>query len=184
MSNVSYELRTPLTNILGFAESLSLGIAGEMLPKQREYLRDIQTSSQDLLTIIDAILDLTTIDAGAMELRLEEIDVIALMQETAKAADVLLSKRDVTLSVELADDAAAFTADPKRVRQILQNLLVNAIGFSSQGQTVRMKGWQFSACSKPDWCVTISSSWAGSMKASGRPNPTRVLGSIGRCAKR
>ncbi len=138
MSNVSYELRTPLTNILGFAESLSLGIAGEMLPKQREYLRDIQTSSQDLLTIIDAILDLTTIDAGAMELRLEEIDVIALMQETAKAADVLLSKRDVTLSVELADDAAAFTADPKRVRQILQNLLVNAIGFSSQGQTVRM----------------------------------------------
>ena len=69
MSNVSYELRTPLTNILGFAESLSLGIAGELKPKQQEYLRDIQDSSQDLLVIIDAILDLTTIDAGAMTSR-------------------------------------------------------------------------------------------------------------------
>jgi signal transduction histidine kinase len=138
MSNVSYELRTPLTNILGFAESLSLGIAGEMLPKQREYLRDIQTSSQDLLTIIDAILDLTTIDAGAMELKLEQIDVVGIMEETAKAADPWLSKRDITMSIEVAEDASAFTADAKRVRQILQNLLANAIGFSSEGGMIRM----------------------------------------------
>jgi signal transduction histidine kinase len=138
MSNVSYELRTPLTNILGFAETLSLGIAGEMLPKQREYLRDIQSSSQDLLTIIDAILDLTTIDAGAMELRLEQIDVVGVMEETAKAADPWLSKRDITMSIEVAEDALTFTADQKRVRQILQNLLANAIGFSAEGGTIRM----------------------------------------------
>jgi signal transduction histidine kinase len=138
MSNVSYELRTPLTNILGFAESLSLGIAGEMKPKQHEYLRDIQSSSQDLLTIIDAILDLTTIDAGAMELKLAQIDVVAVMEETASAADPWLSKRDISLSIEVTDDAARFTADPKRVRQILQNLLANAIGFSPEGGAIRM----------------------------------------------
>jgi signal transduction histidine kinase len=138
MSNVSYELRTPLTNILGFAESMSLGIAGEMLPKQREYLRDIQTSSEDLLTIIDAILDLTTIDAGAMELKLEEIDVVGIMETTARSADEWLSKRDISLSIEVAEDAGAFIADQKRVRQILQNLLANAIGFSSEGGMIRM----------------------------------------------
>jgi signal transduction histidine kinase len=138
MSNVSYDLRTPLTNIIGFAETLALGIAGEMPPKQREYLSDIQSSSQDLLTIIDAILDLTTIDAGAMELRLTDIDVVEIMEQTAKAAGGSLSKRDVTLSIEVAEDAASFTGDPKRVRQILQNLLANAIGFSAEGGTIRM----------------------------------------------
>ncbi len=65
LSNVSYELRTPLTNIIGFSEALALGIAGELAPKQLEYLQHVRTSSRDLLAIIDAILDLTTIDAGA-----------------------------------------------------------------------------------------------------------------------
>ncbi|MFL5258982.1 MAG: ATP-binding protein [Hyphomicrobiales bacterium] len=138
MSNVSYELRTPLTNIIGFAETLALGIAGEMAPKQREYLNDIQSSSQDLLTIIDAILDLTTIDAGAMELRLTDIDVLDVMEQAAKAGEGSLSKRDVTLSIEVAEDAVSFTGDSKRVRQILQNLLANAIGFSAEGGTIRM----------------------------------------------
>lgn len=138
MSNVSYELRTPLTNIVGFAESLSLGIAGELKPKQQEYLRDIQDSSQDLLVIIDAILDLTTIDAGAMELRLAEIDVVGIMQEAGEGLGQWISKRDLTLNIEVADDAQSFVGDPKRVQQILHNLLANAIGFSSEGGVIRM----------------------------------------------
>lgn len=138
MSNVSYELRTPLTNILGFAESLSLGIAGELKPKQQEYLRDIQDSSQDLLVIIDAILDLTTIDAGAMELKLVEIDVVGIMQESGEALGQWMTKRDLTLNIEVADDAQRFVGDAKRVLQILHNLLANAIGFSSEGGIIRM----------------------------------------------
>ena len=138
MSNVSYELRTPLTNILGFAESLSLGIAGELKPKQQEYLRDIQESSQDLLVIIDAILDLTTIDAGAMELKLAEIDVVGIMQESGEALGQWITKRDLTLNIEVAEDASRFVGDPKRVLQILHNLLANAIGFSSEGGIIRM----------------------------------------------
>ena len=138
MSNVSYELRTPLTNILGFAESLSLGIAGELKPKQQEYLRDIQDSSQDLLVIIDAILDLTTIDAGAMELKLAEIDVVGIMQEAGEGLGPWINKRDLTLNIEVADDAQQFVGDPKRVAQILHNLLANAIGFSSEGGIIRM----------------------------------------------
>jgi signal transduction histidine kinase len=138
MSNVSYELRTPLTNIVGFAESLSLGIAGELKPKQQEYLRDIQDSSQDLLVIIDAILDLTTIDAGAMELRLADIDVIDIMQQVGEGLGQWMTKRDLTLNIEVADDAASFVGDQKRVQQILHNLLANAIGFSAEGGIIRM----------------------------------------------
>ena len=135
MSNVSYELRTPLTNILGFSESLSLGIAGELAPKQQEYLQHIQTSSQDLLAIIDAILDLTTIDAGAMELRLAAIDVVASScRRRRDGAAEAIEQRDLTLNIEVAEDAASFVGDLKRVRQILHNLLTNAIGFSIRGR--------------------------------------------------
>ncbi len=138
MSKVSYELRTPLTNILGFAESLSLGIAGELQSKQHEYLRHIQTSSQDLLAVIDAILDLTTIDAGAMELRLDSIDSVAVMQEVTDALESRIAKNDLTVSIEVADDAAEFVGDSKRIRQILLNLMSNAIGFSAKGGAIRM----------------------------------------------
>jgi signal transduction histidine kinase len=138
MSNVSYELRTPLTNIIGFAESLSFGIAGDLNQKQQEYLRDIHSSSQDLLAIIDAILDLTTIDAGAMELRFSEIDVVPLMQETGQRIADWMAKRDLTLNIEVAEDASHFIGDRKRVGQVLHSLLANAIGFSAEGGTVRM----------------------------------------------
>jgi signal transduction histidine kinase len=138
MSKVSYELRTPLTNILGFAESLSLGMAGELQTKQHEYLRHIQTSSQDLLAVIDAILDLTTIDAGAMELKLELIDIVALMQEVADSLEGRIAKNDLGVSIEVSEDATRFVGDSKRVRQILTNLLSNAIGFSAKGGAIRM----------------------------------------------
>jgi signal transduction histidine kinase len=138
LSNISYELRTPLNSIIGFTEGLSLGIAGPLLPKQDEYLHDIQTSSADLLSIIDAILDLTTIDAGAMELQLEEIDVAELLRETATAVAPRIDKRDLMLEIELAADAERFVGDRRRVRQVLGNLLSNAIGFSDSGASVRM----------------------------------------------
>ncbi|MFW6076399.1 MAG: ATP-binding protein [Hyphomicrobiales bacterium] len=138
LSNISYELRTPLNSIIGFTEGLSLGIAGPLLPKQEEYLHDIQTSSADLLSIIDAILDLTTIDAGAMELQLEQIDVPELLQETANAVAPRIDARDLTLEIELAGDAERFVGDRRRVRQVLANLLSNAIGFSDSGAAVRM----------------------------------------------
>ncbi len=138
LSNVSYELRTPLTNIIGFSEALALGIAGELAPKQLEYLQHVRTSSRDLLAIIDAILDLTTIDAGAMELKLAVIEVAQLMQSTADGAAEAIERRDLTLNIEMAEDAASFVGDLKRVRQILANLLSNAVGFSDAGATIKM----------------------------------------------
>lgn len=138
LSNVSYELRTPLTNIIGFAQGLTMGIAGELKAKQHEYLHHIQESSNDLLEIIDAILDLTTIDAGAMELKLKLLPVAETLELAAMTVADAILKRDLTLRIEIADNVSEFVGDEKRVRQILSNLLSNAIGFSSAGGEVLM----------------------------------------------
>ncbi len=79
ISHVSYELRTPLTNIIGFSELLANPHIGPLNDKQREYLGDISASSKTLLAIIDDILDLATIDAGALELKLGAVDVRAVI---------------------------------------------------------------------------------------------------------
>jgi signal transduction histidine kinase len=138
LSNVSYEIRTPLTSILGFAEGLQLGLAGPLTPKQQDYVRDIRASSADLKTIIDAIIDLTAIDAGAMELRLDNVDVAGILEAVAEKLSPAIDARDLTLNIEVGADVQSFVADQKRVEQVLTNLLSNAIGFSEPGGTIRM----------------------------------------------
>jgi signal transduction histidine kinase len=138
LSNISYEVRTPLTSILGFAETLDLGLVGELSPKQHEYILDIKKSSEDLKAIIDAIIDLSAIDAGAMELKLEKIEVTATLEFVAEKLTAAMERRDQTLSIELSDESLAFIGDPIRVEQIVANLLSNAIGFSTKGAQVRM----------------------------------------------
>ncbi len=138
LSNVSYEIRTPLTSVLGFAEGLQMGLAGPLTPKQQDYVRDIRKSSTDLKTIIDAIIDLTAIDAGAMELKLDTVDIPSLLETVAEKLAPAIDQRDLTLNVEVGADVTSFTADPKRAEQILSNLLSNAIGFSEPGGVIRM----------------------------------------------
>ncbi|VAW02170.1 FIG056333: sensor [hydrothermal vent metagenome] len=138
LSNVSYELRTPLTNILGFAEGLSMGIAGELQDKQKEYLGHIQSSSDDLLVIIDAILDLTAIDAGALDLKLSEISVAEILEKTARSMTAKIRQMDLTLNIEIAENISSFIGDEQRLTQIFGNLLANAIGFSPEKGIVRL----------------------------------------------
>lgn len=138
LGNISYEIRTPLTSILGFAETLSLGIAGPLSDKQGEYVTDIKRSSEDLKSIIDAIIDLSAIDAGAMELNLGDVRVIDVAEAAAEQLGDELLKRDQTLSIELADENIHFVGDSDRVQQVISNLLSNAIGFSPNGSTIRL----------------------------------------------
>ncbi len=138
LSNVSYEIRTPLTSVLGFAESLQMGIAGPLSAKQKEYVLDIRKSSEELKNIIDAIIDLSAIDAGAMELNLAEIDVSQMLQSVAGKLAGLIERRDLTLNIEVADNVTIFRADPQRIDQIVFNLLSHAVGFSMPKGIVRM----------------------------------------------
>ena len=138
VNHVSYELRTPLTNIIGFTQLLADGGAGPLNLKQLEYAGYIRSSSSALLAIINDILDLASIDAGALELRLERVDVAEAMRAAAEGVQDRLSESNIDLKIVATDDVGVFTADGRRIRQVLFNLLSNAIGFSDPGQTVTL----------------------------------------------
>jgi signal transduction histidine kinase len=138
LANVSYEVRTPLTSIVGFAETLEYGIAGPLTAKQLEYVADIRKSSDDLKSIIDSIIDLSAIDAGQMELKLANVDIADLLSATAEKFAPILNKRELQVAIEIGADVSSLTGDVNRLEQILTHLLSNAAGFSAQGGTVRM----------------------------------------------
>ncbi|HEY1943314.1 MAG TPA: ATP-binding protein [Roseiarcus sp.] len=138
VNHVSYELRTPLTNIIGFTQLLADGGVGPLNPKQLEYAGFITTSSAALLAIINDILDLASIDAGALELRPESVDVVEAMKAAAEGVQDRLSESKIELRIVATDDVGSLKADGRRIRQILFNLLSNAIGFSAPGQTVTL----------------------------------------------
>ncbi|MCL4766408.1 MAG: PAS domain-containing sensor histidine kinase [Hyphomicrobiaceae bacterium] len=142
ISHVSYELRTPLTNIIGFSELLASPRAGRLNDKQREYLGDISVSSRTLLAIIDDILDLATIDAGTLELKLTRVEVRAVLDSAILGVRERASRARLTLDIAVTDDAVAFMADESRVRQVIYNLLSNAVGFSNPGDTINVSCWQ------------------------------------------
>jgi len=143
LANMSHELRTPLNAIIGFSEMLMGGHAGALPPKQREYLESVRDSGAHLLTVINDILDLAKIEAGHFELRLiEQVrpDDLArscadLLRETARA-------RDIELLVDMQPALPEIDADAARVRQIMLNLLDNAIKFSPDGGKVSLTVWQ------------------------------------------
>jgi signal transduction histidine kinase len=136
--HVSYELRSPLTNIVGFTHFLGDTAFGTLTGKQREYLGYITASTNALLALINNILDLATIDAGAMTLNLGDVDIRASMEAAAEGVQDRLAKDDLKLTISAAPAIGGFTADERRLRQILFNLLSNAVGFSPPGATVTL----------------------------------------------
>ena len=136
--HVSYELRSPLTTIIGFAHFLSDPSTGPLTMKQDEYLGYITASTNALLAIINNILDLATIDAGAMTLNLGEVDIRACMEAAAEGVQDRLVKKDIRLDIRTPANIGSFVADDRRLRQVLFNLLSNAVGFSPAGETVTL----------------------------------------------
>jgi signal transduction histidine kinase len=136
--HVSYELRSPLTNIIGFAHFLGDPAFGPLTDKQREYLGYITASTNALLALINNILDLATIDAGAMSLNLSDVDIRSTMEEAAEGVQDRLKKDGITLDIRAVPGIGSFTADGRRLRQILFDLLSNAVGFSPPGEAVTL----------------------------------------------
>ncbi|MDX2244857.1 MAG: PAS domain S-box protein [Leptolyngbyaceae cyanobacterium bins.302] len=133
VATTSHELRTPLTAILGFSNILMRESWGELNSKQKEYIERIYDSGQHLLDLINDILDLSRLEAGRMELDLQAVyipdiceSVVGLVQERAMS-------QGLTLEIELEPTVQWIVADPRRVKQMLLNLLMNAIKFTPQG---------------------------------------------------
>ncbi len=136
ISHVSYELRTPLTNIIGFSEFLQNPAIGDLNDKQQEYLADIRSSSDTLLAIVDDILDLATIDAGALELKIAPAAASEIIEAAILGVRERLQRAGLRLDVRIEPDANELLTDSKRMTQVLYNLLSNAVGFSEAGGTV------------------------------------------------
>jgi len=138
VQHVSYELRSPLTNIIGFTELLSLPATGPLSPKQQEYVEHIGSSSSVLLTIVNDILDLATVDAGIMQLDISEVEVARTLAAAAELVADRLEEHAIRLGIDTAAAPRSFHGDETRVRQILYNLLSNAANYAPEGSVIRL----------------------------------------------
>ncbi|MDX8493918.1 PAS-domain containing protein [Mesorhizobium sp. VK22B] len=138
VQHVSYELRSPLTNIIGFTELLSLPTTGPLTPRQREYVEHVGSSSSVLLTIVNDILDLATVDAGIMQLDISEMSIDRTIAAAAELVADRLEEHQIKLRVDAATAPKSFHGDEIRVRQILYNLLSNAANYAPEASTITL----------------------------------------------
>ena len=149
LANLSHELRTPLNSIIGFTEILSDKLAGRVEARYEKFLANVLTSGRHLLTLINNILDLSKIEAGKMEMLLEPVSTHDLVQGVASVMHGMAAQRDIRLEVSVANDLPPLVVDPPRVKQILYNLVSNAIKFSEPGTTVALRARAVAAADSP-----------------------------------
>ncbi len=139
IKSVSFELRSPLTSVVGLAQALAGGVAGELNPKQLSYTQDLSRAADAVLTITSDILDLADVEAGAgIEIEKSDVDIAGAISEAMEGLKDRLGDAKVRLSINLPSGIATIRADAKRFRHIVFNLLANAIAYSGPGDTVRL----------------------------------------------
>ena len=136
LANMSHELRTPLNHIIGFTEMIVDKRFGELNADQEEYLTDVLDSSRHLLSLINDILDISKVDAGRLELQPSEIDLTALLEGSLTKVKEKALKHGIELSLEMGTMPETITADERKLKQILYNLLANAVKFTPNGGSV------------------------------------------------
>jgi signal transduction histidine kinase len=136
LANMSHELRTPLNAIIGFTEVLLEKYFGEVNAKQEDYLKDVLTSGQHLLALINDILDLSKVEAGRMELELATFDLGPALEAGLVMVKERASRGGIALSLEVAEKVGRIEADERKVKQVLFNLLTNAVKFTPDGGKV------------------------------------------------
>jgi PAS domain S-box-containing protein len=136
LASMSHELRTPMNSIIGFAEVLSAEAFGSLTPKQREYIEDIAESGQHLLTLINDILDMSKIEAGRFELNEELGELGPLISGSVRLNERQAAKRGVIIEIDNPVRGLGVFADQRSIRQILINLISNAVKFSHPGGVV------------------------------------------------
>jgi signal transduction histidine kinase len=133
LANMSHELRTPLNAIIGFSEVLNERMFGELNDKQAEYLKDIHASGQHLLSLINDILDLSKIEAGRMELELTRFDLPQAIDNALTLVRERAGRRGIALQQAVDEGLGQVTGDERKIKQVLLNLLSNALKFTPEG---------------------------------------------------
>jgi|HubBroStandDraft_1064217.scaffolds.fasta_scaffold02436_4 PAS domain S-box-containing protein len=138
LANMSHELRTPLNAIIGFSEVLRDGLMGAMTEQQRGFIGDIFSSGKHLLSLINDILDLSKIEAGKMLLDLEPVQTSTLFVNSLSIIREKAADRHIRLSMDAVEELGSIQADSRKVKQIVYNLLSNALKFTAEGGRVNL----------------------------------------------
>ncbi len=139
LSNMSHELRTPLNAVIGFSEALEEEMFGPLNEKQMEYVRDIRSSGNHQLSLINDILDLAKVEAGHIELAYEAFDVASAIGNATTLVRERCQRQRLTLNTVIASEVTTWTADPRRFKQMLVNLLSNAVKFTPPGGVITVR---------------------------------------------
>ncbi len=133
LANMSHELRTPLNAVIGFANILIRNQKGNLNDRDLEYLRRIESNGKHLLTLIGDVLDVSKIEAGRMDVVMEPVDLDPLIRESVKALEIQARRRDLEMLIEIPSDLEPVMANAQRLRQVLLNLIGNAVKFTPSG---------------------------------------------------
>jgi signal transduction histidine kinase/PAS domain-containing protein len=133
LANMSHEFRTPLNAMLGYTSMLLQGVAGPIDGPARRQLSRIESNGRHLLTIINEILDISRIEAGRMPLQVSRFAIPELVNEVRAELEPIILRSKLTVTIDLARDLRPITSDRQKVKQILLNLLSNALKFTHQG---------------------------------------------------
>jgi len=139
LAHMSHELRTPLNAILGFSELIRDAHLGPLPERYRGYAEDIHRSGQHLLALVNDVLDLSRVESGRLELQPEPIDLGSEIQDAVSLVAQRAKAHGITIEQHVARDLPLLTADPLRLRQILINLLTNAVKFTPDGGRVTIE---------------------------------------------
>ena len=138
---MSYELRTPLTSIGGFAEMLSQGYAGDLTPAASDYVQAILESVDRLSKLINDVLDLTQSDSVGIVLERDRVDVGGLCRMAAEKFEARTAEKKQSLAIEIEDSAGAVVGDARRLRESIEHLLANSCSYTERGGKIRLKAW-------------------------------------------
>jgi len=140
LANMSHELRTPLNHIIGFTDLVVSQNFGDLNEAQLEYLNDVLGSSRHLLELINDILDLSKVEAGQVDLQLTDVDVRSLLENSLVLVKEKAMKHNLTLTTRISDTLVTIKADERRLKQVLYNLLYNAVKFTPDGGKIELSG--------------------------------------------
>jgi signal transduction histidine kinase len=136
LANMSHELRTPLNSIIGFSKVLLNRLDGELTERQEAYVRSVHNSSRHLLELINSILDFSRMEAGKFEMRSESVRLLDVIEECIETSMPLVREKRVKLERDVPVDLPSVQADRTRIKQVLLNLISNAIKFTHAGRVL------------------------------------------------
>lgn len=143
IANLSHEIRTLLTNIIGFAELLlNSSSAGDLSPAQKEYINFILESGRQIHSLVNDVIDLAKIEAGKMELKLDEISIEKIIDNCVNIFQERVNQKGISLRKNIHGKLRKIKADPLRLKQVINNLLANAIRFTPPGGQIEINALQ------------------------------------------